>query len=214
MKKDLKITDEEFTKALYIIDMNNGFVNFGPMANPNYNNLVKEQIKMIEKFKREGELTTFILEGHDINALEFKNYPSHCVKGTEEALLIPELLEQQKSLINTKTYYKNSINGMLNRNLQDDIKKLKSLKEIVLEGVCADLCVMDFGRTYLRYLDEINKEATMFVVKNTIDTFDAPGHNREEWLDIAYKVLTQAGAIIVDDINELEEKEKQLGLSK
>ena len=26
--------DEEYQKALYMIDMNNGFVNFGAMANP------------------------------------------------------------------------------------------------------------------------------------------------------------------------------------
>ena len=48
----------------------------------------------------------------------------------------------------------------------------------------------------------------MFVVKSCIDTFNAPGHNRREWLDIAYKVLAQAGAIIVDDVSELEEKER------
>ena len=31
---------EEVEKALYIIDMNNGFVNFGAMANPSYNALI------------------------------------------------------------------------------------------------------------------------------------------------------------------------------
>ena len=73
---------------------------------------------------------------------------------------------------------------------------------------------MDFARTYARYLDQINKEAKLFVVKNAIDTFDAPGHNRNEWLDIAYKVMTQAGIIVVDNYRELEEKEKTLGLRK
>lgn len=205
--------NEEFRKAFYVIDMNNGFVNFGAMANPKYNDLVPEQLKMIEKFRREDELVNFILEAHDRNALEFKKYPVHCVRGTGEANLIPEFTcEQEKD--NTRTYYKNSINGMLNRNLQDEIRTLKNLKEIVIEGVCADLCVMDFARTYLRYLDEINKDVTMFVVKQAIDTFDAPGHKREEWIDIACKVMEQAGAIIVDDIQELEEKEKRLGLSK
>ena len=202
---------EQFKKALYMIDMNNGFVNFGAMANPTYNALVPEQLKMIEKFRRENQLVNFILEGHEKDALEFKHYPKHCIKGTPEAELIPEFIDEQNKE-NTRTYYKNSINGMLNRNLQDEIKKLKNLKEIVIEGVCADLCVMDFGRTYLRYLDEINKEAIMFVVKNAIDTFDAPGHDRKEMLDIAYKLLEQAGAIIVENIDELEQKERELKL--
>lgn len=198
-------------KLLYIIDMNNGFVNFGPMANPKYNDLVQEQLKMLEKFKKENQQIDFILEAHDENATEFIKYPKHCIRGTEEADLIPEF--QYYQLHGARTYYKNSINGMLNKDVQGQIKLLKGLKEIVIEGVCADLCVMDFARTNARFLDEINKDAKIFVVKNAIDTFDAPDHNRIEWLDIAFKVMAQAGIELVDNIEELEEKEKQYKLN-
>ena len=200
---------EAFEKALYIIDMNNGFVNFGAMANPGYNALVPEQLKLINKIRNEEGLVNFVLEGHDPNALEFETYPKHCIIGTEEADLIPQF-EYEKDKDNTKIYHKNCINGMLNRNLQDDIKRLRKLKEIIVAGVCTDLCVFDFTRTYLRYLDEINKPAKLFVVRNATDTFDAPGHNRDEWTEMAYKFMAQAGAIVVNDFNELEEKEKEL----
>lgn len=212
MKNDLfKEKYKDIKKALYIIDMNNGFVNFGPMANQKYNEIVPYQLKMIDKFRRENQLVNFILEGHREDATEFNLYLKHCIMGTDEASLIPEFLgEQNKD--RTEIYYKNSINGMLNHKLQDDIKQLKNLKEIVIEGVCADLCVMDFARTYSRYLDEINKEAKIFVVENAIDTFDAPNHNRVEWLEIARKVMEQAGIIIVPDIEALERKEKELKL--
>lgn len=208
-KTNMTKEDVEFLKALFMIDMNNGFVNFGPMANPKYNDLVPEQQALIEMFRDEDELVNFILENHDKNALEFVSYPEHCVEGTEEAKLIPEF-QGEENKPNTRTYYKNSINGMLNRTLQDDIKALKRLKMIVLAGVCGDLCVMDFGRTLLRYLDEINHDLKVFVVKSCIDTFDAPGHNREEWLEIAYKVLEQAGAVVVEDVEDLKGKVKQL----
>ena len=208
-KTNMTKEDVEFLKALFIIDMNNGFVNFGPMANPKYNDLVPEQQALVEMFREEDELVNFILENHDKNALEFVSYPEHCVEGTEEAKLIPEFQDEENK-DNTRTYYKNSINGMLNRTLQDDIKALKKLKMIVLAGVCGDLCVMDFGRTLLRYLDEINHDLKVFVVKSCIDTFDAPGHNREEWLDIAYKVLEQSGAVVVEDVEDLKGKVKQL----
>ena len=208
-KTNMTKEDVEFLKALFIIDMNNGFVNFGPMANPKYNDLVPEQQALIEMFREEDELVNFILENHDKNALEFVSYPEHCVEGTEEAKLIPEFQDEENK-DNTRTYYKNSINGMLNRTLQDDIKALERLKMIVLAGVCGDLCVMDFGRTLLRYLDEINHDLKVFVVKSCIDTFDAPGHNREEWLEIAYKVLEKAGAIVVEDVEDLKGKVKQL----
>lgn len=208
-KTNMTKEDVDFLKTLFMIDMNNGFVNYGPMANPKYNDLVPEQQSLIEMFREEDELVNFILENHDKNALEFVSYPEHCVEGTEEAKLIPEFQDEENKP-NTRTYYKNSINGMLNRTLQDDIKALEKLKMIVLAGVCGDLCVMDFGRTLLRYLDEINHDLKVFVVKSCIDTFDAPGHNREEWLEIAYKVLEQAGAIVVEDVEDLKGKVKQL----
>lgn len=196
----------DYEKALYIVDMNNGFVNFGAMANPKYNELVREQLKAIEKMRKEGGLVNFILEGHNKDAVEFKTYPSHCVLGTKEAELIPELIQEQDKE-NTRTYYKNSINGMLNTKLQEDIKALKNLREIIIEGVCADLCVMDFARTLARYLDELDRDTKIFIVKSAIDTFDAPGHNREEWLRIAKMVMEQAGIEYVEDVNELNERE-------
>ncbi|MCI8574874.1 MAG: cysteine hydrolase [Bacilli bacterium] len=207
------LNPDEVEKALYIIDMNNGFVNFGAMANPAYNALVPEQLRMIKKIRRERGQINFILEGHNKDALEFKSYLEHCVIGTKEAELVPELLPEQ-SKVNTNTYYKNCINGMLTGDVVKDIQKLKALREVIFEGVCADLCVMDFARTYARYLDQINKEVKLFVVKNAIDTFDAPGHNRQEWLDIAYKVMAQAGIHVVENYEELEAKEKTLGLRR
>ena len=193
----------DFEKALFIIDMNNGFVNIGPMANPEYKKLVLEQLKAIKKTREEGGLVNFVLEGHHEGAKEFEAYPEHCVLGTSEALLIPELVGEA-DLPNTRTYYKNCINGMLNRNLQDDLKNMKKLKQVVIEGVCADLCVMDFARTMARYFDEIDKDTAIYVVKNAIDTFDAPGHNREEWLTIARKVMEQAGIKYVDTYEDIE----------
>lgn len=201
------------SKVLYTIDMNNGFVNFGAMANPKYNDLVPEQERLIKKFIEEDEYTTYILEGHDKNAREFQTYPAHCILGTDEAELIPEL-KKYENYVKANKFYKNSINGMLNRKVQDQIKELKDLREVVIQGVCADLCVMDFARTNARFLDEINSEAKIFVVKNAIDTFDAPNHNREEWMRIAEMVMTQAGIEMVQDINELEEKEKQYNLGR
>lgn len=209
--KSKKEVYENIRKALYMIDMNNGFVNFGNMANPKYNELVNEQLKLINKFRKENQLVNFVLEGHTTDSIEFDSYPSHCVFGTKEAELIPEFIDEQNKE-NTRTYYKNSINGMLNRNLQDDIKNQDNLNEIVIGGVCADLCVMDFARTFSRYLDEINRRAKIFVVENTIDTYDSLDHNREEWMDISKKVMTQAGIIMVPNIEELERKEKELGL--
>lgn len=208
-RKELK----EFKRALYNIDMVQGFVNFGPMANPLYNNLVPEQLKIMEDFRKENESINFIAEGHNKDALEFKSFPEHCILGTPQADIIPDF-GYYTNLANTRTYRKNSINGMLNDQVRKDIKSMTNLKETVFMGVCEDLCVMDFVRTYARYLDELNRKVNLFVVANTVDTFDAPNHNREEWKTIARKVMEQAGVIYVENYNELKETEKTLGLRK
>ena len=204
---------EEVNKILFIIDMNEGFVNCGNMSNKEYNKLVPEQLKLINIFRNEDQPVNFILENHTKDSIELKKYPEHCINGTNETLLIPELLPEQTKP-NTSTYYKNSINGMLNRNLQDNIRSLKNLKYIAIGGVCADLCVMDFTLTLLRYLDELNMNTNVIVIKSMIDTYDAPNHDREEWITIAYKVLTQAGAIIVENVEEYKKVVEQLEIKE
>ncbi len=211
--KNIILKPNEVEKLHYNIDMNNGFVNFGAMANSKYNELVPEQIRLIKKMENENGITDFILEGHNKNAIEFKTYPEHCIIGTEESELIPSLITY-KSHPNIYTFYKNCINGMLNIDVQNQLRSLKNLKEIIYSGVCTDLCIMDFVRTNARFLDEINRDVKLFLVKSTTDTFDAPNHNREEWLNIAYKVMAQAGVEIVENVEHLEEREKELGLAR
>lgn len=202
---------EEYRRVVYNIDMVEGFVNFGAMANPLYNDLVPEQIKIMDEFVEENEAINFIGEGHVREALEFQTYPEHCVLGTPEADFIPDFLKYMDKA-NTRVYRKNSINGMLNDQVRRDIDAMKNLREAVFMGVCEDLCVMDFVRTYARYLDQINRSVYKFVVANTVDTFDAPGHNRDEWKEIARKVMEQAGVIYVENFEELKERERTLGL--
>lgn len=209
--EEKNITKKQFTKALFIVDMNNGFVNFGAMANSEYNSLVPEQLNLIEKFRREEQIVDFIMEGHIEEAVEFLLYPKHCVLGTPEAELIPDF-KAEENHENTNIYYKNSINGGLSLDLQIDIEDLKDLKEIVIAGVCTDLCVLDFARTLARFMDEINHKVKIFVVASAISTFDAPGHNRQEETERAFHMMEAAGIEIVEDFEALEKREKELKL--
>ena len=200
---------KEYKRALYNIDMVQGFVNFGAMSNKDYNKLVPEQIKLMDDFVSTGDSVNMIGEGHSKDAQEFESYPEHCVLGTPEADFIPEF-DGYLYLPDTRIYRKNSINGMFNEQLRQDIIKMSGLQEAVFCGVCEDLCVMDFVRSYARFMDEINRRVKLFVVGNAVDTFDAPGHNRDEWKKIARMVMEQAGVCYVDSFEELKEKEKTL----
>ena len=214
MKEDIKAKQlSEYTKAIYNIDMVKGFVDFGDMANPMYRVLIAEQLKIMFDLVPDNEALNFIGEGHKKDATEFLNYPKHCLLNTPEAEFIEEF-KPFLELPNTRIYRKNSINGMLNEQVRKDLEDMKNLKEIIFMGVCEDLWVMDFARTCARYLDEINRKVNMFVVANTVDTFDAPNHNREEWKKIARMVMEQAGITYVENYEELKERERVLKLTK
>ena len=205
------ITKRQFTKALFIVDMNNGFVNFGNMHNKEYNALVPEQLKLIDKFRKEEQLVNFIMEGHLEDAVEFLLYPEHCKANDAEAELIPQFKNEEEKE-NTNIYYKNSINGALNLDLQIDLEDWKDLKEIVIAGVCTDLCVLDFAKTLARLMEEINHNVHIFVVASAVSTFDAEGHNREEETEYAFEVMRKSGIEVVDDFDHLERREKELKL--
>ena len=103
---------------------------------------------------------------------------------------------------------------MLNPKLLEDLKRMKNLKEVIFTGVCEDLCVMDFARTFARYMDELNRPVNMFLLANAVDTFDAEYHNREHWKNVAKEVMERAGIQYVMDFNELKKEEKKLNLRK
>ena len=47
--------------------------------------------RLIEKERAEGGSVVFICDTHDPDDLEFQMFPVHCVRGTEEPEIIPEL---------------------------------------------------------------------------------------------------------------------------
>ena len=71
-------------KVLLIIDMINGFCRKG------FNLSLAQDTKDIEKYikqrikqyQKKGNQIIFCCDNHTKNAVEFKQYPTHCLKGT------------------------------------------------------------------------------------------------------------------------------------
>mgnify|MGYP003300245064 CR=1 FL=1 len=89
---------------------------------------------------------------------------------------------------------KNSTSGFMTEELQKYLKdNLKTLKEIVFAGLCSDICVLNTAVPAKMYLNQNNISCDVIVPENAIDTFDGPGHSREEYNSIAKKVLRLNG---------------------
>ncbi len=83
-----------------------------------------------------GSRIFFICDNHDPDDLEFKMFPPHCVVGTPEAEVIPELARYPGQIIPKKRY-----SGFFNTDLEARLKVIKPGKLIIC-GVLTDICVM------------------------------------------------------------------------
>lgn len=185
---------EEIERVLIIVDMVNGFVKEGNMATPYMKKIIPEIEKLIKEFNKENEGVIFVKESHDKNCTEFNKFPEHCEEGTYEAEIIDEFTSYVDDAL---VFGKNSTSAIFAPGFIDTIGKMKNLKEVVIVGGCTDICSMNVAIPLANYFDQNNLDVKVIVPKNANDTFDAPYHNRDEWNEMAYRFMNQAGIQIV-----------------
>lgn len=189
MKEDL----EQLKRILIIVDMVNGFVRKGNMADKYIEHIIPEQIRLIENLT-DDERLVFIKDTHEKECREFDRYPVHCVRGTEEAEVVHELKKYEASAL---VYEKNSTSTIYAPNFLEDIDRMKALKEVVIAGCCTDICDINLAIPLQNYFDQNDRRVKIIVPINAVETYDAPNHNRDEYNDIAFKLMTQAGIQLV-----------------
>lgn len=183
-------------KLLIIIDMVNGFVKEGPMSDSKINDITPNIIKLIEEYIKNNDDIISMQEGHSKESKEFEDFPEHCVLGTKEADLIDELVPYKDNMI---VMTKNSTSGFTTAQFMKYMEENHNeLEEIVLTGCCTDICVMNFALPLKTYINEHNLNIKMTIFKDTVETYDSPTHNREEYSKMAFKIMALNGINIVD----------------
>ncbi len=125
-------------KALLIIDMLNDFVRKGASLYIEGAERIIPNIKReIEKAHKEGYPVIYICDAHSPDDEEFKVWPKHAVKGTEGAQIVEELKPREGDIIIEKKRY----SGFYKTNLESILKE-KGIKELILTGVAANICVL------------------------------------------------------------------------
>ena len=95
-------------ELLVIVDMVNGFINFGALADKKIDTITPNIVKLIKHAKESGTEIVAFRDCHKITDDEFKDYPPHCLDGDAESELIPQLKEFEKDMFVIK---KNTTNG-------------------------------------------------------------------------------------------------------
>lgn len=186
---------EEIKTLLIIVDMLNGFVNEGPLADPYIRHVIPAQLELIKKVVEEEGTIAFIKDSHEKGCREFERYPEHCVAKTREAELIDELKPYEKDAL---VYLKNSTSAIFAPGFISDVDAMKNLRKIIFAGCELDICVLNLIIPLNNKFDEENKNVEMILPADVVETYDdSHHHNRKEYTDMAYQLLKQNGITFV-----------------
>ena len=183
-------------KTLYIfVDTTNAFSKEGLLADPYVLHTVPELIRIaqIAGLDKSGK-KIFIVDYHTKDSVEFERYPEHGKKGTNEVKIISELDPYTKDAL---IFKKNATSAMFSKGFIETILKMSNLKEVVIVGWDTDICVMNLAIPLQNLFDEINKKVKIIIPKNAVETYDALNHDRDEYNNMAFKFMEQAGIKLV-----------------
>ena len=173
-----------------VIDMIVGFCVEGALSSSRAANVIAPIRDLLLKLPKARK--AFVRDCHEENAIEFKSFPPHCHNKLESALVkdLAEFLDIDVP--------KNSTNGFFA--LRNIVNDLASYKNVVLVGVCTDICVLQLGLTLKAYFNEMNRDNNVIVFSSCVETYDSPLHDAELSNVMALKLLEQAGVIVYKGI--------------
>ena len=152
--------------ALLVVDMLVGFLEAGHnlYCGDDARGIIPNVKRLIEDEQARGSKVFFICDTHDPDDLEFRMFPEHCLRGTREAEVIPELSGYEGETIRKRRY-----SAFFETALEQKLADLKPEKVIIC-GVCTDICVMHTTA------DARNRDYQVDVPTDCVATFDPEAH--------------------------------------
>jgi nicotinamidase-related amidase len=152
--------------VVLVMDMLRGFMEEG---HPLYCGAEARKIivpvkTLLQAESKKGSTIFFIADCHAPGDLEFEMFPPHCVAGTAESEVIPELKNFAQNEV-----HKNRYSAFFGTGLDRQLQKLKPSKIIVC-GVCTDICVMH------TVADARNRDYAVEVPLDCVASFDNEAH--------------------------------------
>ena len=170
---------------LVIVDMVKGFCVSGALSDPRLK-AVAPEIKRIAALLPDAE-KVFIRDCHTEQSAELKYFPPHCIG--KESEVISEL-----QCIKGKEVKKNSTDAFVQ--LLAANNNLLGYDNILLTGVCTDICVMQLALSLRAYISEFNGAGNVVVFTDAVDTYDSPTHNADLFNMTAVKLMEQSGVLV------------------
>jgi len=151
-------------EAIVIVDMLNGFLEPG---NPLYcgdgaRAIIPNVVSLLSS--KPDAARIFVCDSHTKSDPEFGIFPPHCIEGTEEARVVPELEAFPGRIVRKRTF-----DGFFGTDLADVLGGLAPDK-VYAVGVCTDICVL-YTVAGLRL-----RGYEVIVPRNCVASFDKDSH--------------------------------------
>lgn len=186
--------------ALCIIDVVNGFVKFGALADKTSAPVIQNVNRLAKIFADSGSIIAFLGDSHKPDSVEFQTFPPHCTVGSEEEKIVDEL----SWLYSYDRFFyqpKNSVNAFLEQYVQEAFELYKYVSNFIVVGVCTDICVLQFAMTLKSYSAVCGRPFRVVVPADCVDTFGGSGHNKALMNLSALSIMKSNGIEIVKEIN-------------
>jgi nicotinamidase/pyrazinamidase len=156
------------TNVVLVIDMVRGFLEPGHnlYCGDDSRSIIANVQNLLEREQEAGSEIIFVSDHHLPDDLEFQIFPVHCVIGTEEPEVIPELAGH---VTDSNVMPKNRYSGFFNTDLEQRLTRINPGK-IIICGVCTDICVLHTTS------DARNRDYTVEVPADCVATFDPYAH--------------------------------------
>lgn len=173
-EKLTNVIQDAHKTAVFCVDVTNGFCYHGILASPRVAGIVNPIVDLFTRAHAAG-VNTFVLpqDTHSPDAVEFADFPAHCISGTEESQTVAAI-QALPFADKFQVFPKNSINSFLNTGLTEWIQKNPQLDTFIVVGDCSDLCVYQLAM-HLR-LDANARQIKRRVIlpENCLQTYDTP----------------------------------------
>jgi nicotinate phosphoribosyltransferase len=125
-------------RAVLVVDMLRGFLDEGsPLyCGARARRVIPAIRRLLERERSQKTPIIFIGDRHDSNDPEFRQFPRHCVAGSDECEVIPELAEFADAFIP-----KQHFSAFTDTDLAATLQK-HGATQLVICGVCTDICVL------------------------------------------------------------------------
>ena len=153
--------------AVLVVDMVRGFLEEGyPLyCGARARGIIPAVKRLLEQEFARGSTIFFLCDHHAPDDAEFKMFPRHCIEGTAEAELIPELAGYQGEVIPKRRF-----SAFFDTPLEVKLSQIKPEKLVVC-GVCTDICVLH------TVADARNRDWEVEVPVDCVASFDETAHH-------------------------------------